>query len=123
MRHLDLGLKAMISKRNGVKEWIFQRLSNVLIFCYGIFYITMLLTMREVSYDNWLTLHSSLGFKLYSTVTLVIVMVNSILAGWQIGTDYTQKVPLPGFSTIFHGFYLLVSAVFLGFGLFILWFM
>ncbi|MCC2607451.1 succinate dehydrogenase, hydrophobic membrane anchor protein [Planctobacterium marinum] len=108
-------------KRNGVNEWIFQRVSNVLIFCYAIFYIVNVLSMGEVTYDAWVALHSATWFKLYSTVTLVIVMLNAILAGWQIGTDYTQKVPVPGFSVIFHSFYTIVTLIFLVAGLCILW--
>jgi hypothetical protein len=48
-------------------------------------------------------------------------MANSLLAGWQIGTDYTQKVPVAGFGVIFHSFYTLVSIAMLVFGLYILW--
>lgn len=111
----------MSNIRNGITEWLFQRLSNVLIFCFAIFYILNLLVMGEVTYQDWVALHDALWFKVYATVTLIIVMVNSLLAGWQIATDYSQKVPLPGFGSLFHGFYTLVTLGFLGFGLFILW--
>jgi succinate dehydrogenase hydrophobic anchor subunit len=66
-------------------------------------------------------MHDATWFKVYSTVTLLIVMANSLLAGWQIGTDYTQKVPVAGFGVIFHSFYTLVSIAMLVFGLYILW--
>jgi succinate dehydrogenase hydrophobic anchor subunit len=66
-------------------------------------------------------MHDATWFKVYSTVTLLIVMANSLLAGWQIGTDYTQKVPVAGFGVIFHSFYTLVSISMLVFGLYILW--
>ena len=49
------------------------------------------------------------------------MMANSLLAGWQIGTDYTQKVPLPGFSTVFHSFYTLITIGMLIFSLYIIW--
>ena len=113
----------MDKKRNGVKEWIFQRVSNLLIFSYAIFYIVNLLVMGDVNYEAWVAFHSTLWFKLFSSATLVIVMLNSLLAGWQIGTDYTQKVPISGFGRFFHGFYSVTSIVFLCFGIFILWFM
>ena len=66
-------------------------------------------------------MHDATWFKVYSTLTLLIVMANSLLAGWQIGTDYTQKVPVAGFGVIFHSFYTLVSIAMLVFGLYILW--
>jgi len=108
-------------KRNGVKEWIFQRISDVMIFAYAIFYLVSVFTMENVDYESWTAFHQSTGFKLYSTITLVVVMLNSLLAGWQIGTDYTQKVPVAGFSAAFHTFYTVVTAGFLLFGLYILW--
>lgn len=113
----------MLTKRNGVKEWIFQRISNVLIFVFTAFYIFTLLTMPEVNYESWVDLHSGTWFKVYASITLVVVMLNSILAGWQIGTDYTQKVPVPGFEPLFHVFYTVVTIGFLGFGIYILWLM
>ena len=111
----------MTMKRNGVREWIFQRVSNVMIFAYAVFYLSAVFTMEGVDYESWVAFHNALSFKIYSSVTLAVVMVNSVLAGWQIGTDYTQKVPVAGFGPAFHAFYVLVSVGFLLFGLFILW--
>ncbi len=110
-------------KRNGVYEWIFQRVSNVLIFVFVAFYLGSLLSMDHINYESWLALHSAVWFKVYATVTLVAVMLNAILAGWQIGTDYTHKVALPGFAALFHSFYTIVTIGFLAFGLYILWLM
>lgn len=108
-------------KRNGVYEWVFQRFSNLLIIAFAAVYIGAILFMGEVDYETWTELHRALWFKVYATFTLVIVMINALLAGWQIGTDYTQKVPMKGFGAFFHSFYSLVSILFLGFGLYILW--
>lgn len=108
-------------KRNGVTEWIFQRVSNLAIFIFAAVYIGLILNMQTVDYPSWKALHDATWFKLYASFTLVLVMLNSILAGWQIGTDYTQKVPVPGFGPLFHGFYTLVSLAFMAFGLYILW--
>lgn len=108
-------------KRNGIREWVFQRVSNVLIFAYALFYIILLISTDDLDYEKWLAIHSAAWFKAYSTLTLVVVMINSLLAGWQIGTDYTQKVPVAAFAPLFHSFYTIVTLVFMGFGLFILW--
>ncbi|MEM0909694.1 MAG: succinate dehydrogenase, hydrophobic membrane anchor protein, partial [Pseudomonadota bacterium] len=66
-------------------------------------------------------MHSGAVFKIVSSVVLVVTMLNSLLAGWQIGTDYTQKVSIPGFGFIFHAFYMIGSLFFLLFGFNILW--
>lgn len=77
--------------------------------------------MQTYDYVSWTKVHNASWFEIYTTITLIIVMINSLLAGWQIGTDYTQKVPIAGFSTIFHSFYTIVTIAILAFGLYILW--
>lgn len=111
----------MAGKRNGVREWIFQRISNVVIIAFAIFYLAMLASNGAYTYDAWVATHSAMWFKVLASVALVFVAGNSILAGWQIGTDYTQKVPVAGFAPIFHGFYIIVSIACLLFGMRLLW--
>jgi len=108
-------------KRNGTREWIFQRFSTILITLYTLVYLGLFLSIQTYDYTSWTAMHSQIWFKVYSTITLIIIMANSLLAGWQIGTDYTQKVPLPGFGTLFHSFYTAVTIGLLVFGLYILW--
>lgn len=115
---LDLGL-AM--KRNGIYEWVFQRCSTLLITAYIIVYISSILSMQVYDYASWTQMHNARWFEIYTTITLIIVMINSLLAGWQIGTDYTQKVPIAGFGIIFHTFYTVLTIAMLTFGLYILW--
>ena len=79
--------------------------------------------MQTYDYATWTSMHDATWFKVYSTITLVIVMANSLLAGWQIGTDYTQKVPLASFGVMFHSFYTIVTIALLVLGLYILWLM
>jgi succinate dehydrogenase / fumarate reductase membrane anchor subunit len=107
--------------KNGFHEWIYQRISTILIILYTITYISLVVSMQTYDYATWTSMHDVTWFKVYSTITLVIVMANSLLAGWQIGTDYTQKVPLAGFGVMFHSFYSLVTVALLVFGLYILW--
>ena len=108
-------------KRNGTYEWIFQRCSTLLIIAYSIVYATLVLSMQTYDYASWTKMHNACWFEIYTTITLIIVMLNSLLAGWQIGTDYTQKVPIAGFGTIFHSFYTVVTIAILALGLYIIW--
>lgn len=108
-------------ERNGVREWLFQRFSNLLIILFAIVYIGLLVANAPLSYEKWLALHSALWFKLYSSFTLVIVTLNALLAGWQIGTDYTQKVPVNGFDKIYTLLYVIPTVLYLLAGTYILW--
>ena len=107
--------------RNGFRGWIFQRTSTILITLYSITYLSLVMSMQTYDYATWTSMHDATWFKVYSTITLVIVMANSLLAGWQIGTDYTQKVPLANFGVMFHSFYTVVTIALLVLGLYILW--
>jgi succinate dehydrogenase hydrophobic membrane anchor protein len=107
--------------KNGFHGWIFQLISTILITLYTLTYIVLVASMQTYDYITWTAMHDVTWFKVYSTITLVIVMTNSLLAGWQIGTDYTQKVPLAGFGVMFHSFYTVVTIGLLVLGLYILW--
>ena len=107
--------------KNGFHGWIFQRFSTILITLYTITYISLVVSMQTYDYATWTAMHEVMWFKVYSTITLIIVMANSLLAGWQIGTDYTQKVPVAGFDVMFHSFYAIVTLGLLAFGLYIIW--
>lgn len=108
-------------KKSGFHGWIFQRISTILITVFTITYLGLVVSMQTYDYATWTSMHDATWFKVYSTITLVIVMANSLLAGWQIGTDYTQKVPLASFGVIFHSFYTIVTIALLVLGLYILW--
>lgn len=116
---MGLGLKR--ENRSGTKEWVFQRVTNFAIIVWLFVYLGLVLSQTELTYETWSAIHGALWFKVYSSVTLALAMVNSILAGWQIGTDYTQKIAFPGFEKGFHAFYFVVSIVYLLVGLNILW--
>lgn len=111
----------MLANRNGIREWLFQRFSNVVIILAGAVYIINLAMLDQVSYEQFMSLHSHTWFKVVASVVFAIAMLNSLLAGWQIGTDYTQKIKLPGFGKMFHTFYTIGSIAFLGAAFYILW--
>ncbi|NTS76221.1 succinate dehydrogenase, hydrophobic membrane anchor protein [Catenovulum sp. SM1970] len=111
----------MKMKRNGVREWLFQRVSNILICLYAVVYISLILTIDPLDYQTWKAMHDTTWFKVFSSITIVVLAFNAILAGWQIATDYTQKVPIKGFSSLFHGFYLIVTALFAAAALYVFW--
>lgn len=117
-----MGLSLTQENRRGSHEWIFQRVSNIAIILWAVIYLGLILSLNELTYETWSNLHTAGWFKIYSTFTLVLTMFNSLLAGWQIGTDYTQKVPFAWFEKAYSAFYISVTVVYLVAGLYILWF-
>lgn len=113
-----MGLIAAGKMRSGTREWVFQRVSNLLICAWGAVFIAQLMLLGEASYASWLSLFQPLWFKVFSTCVLSFITLNSVLAGWQIGADYV-KASMP------NKLYMLVcivgSAAYFTVGLYILW--
>ncbi|WIO75495.1 succinate dehydrogenase, hydrophobic membrane anchor protein [Porticoccaceae bacterium LTM1] len=79
---------------NGVRQWIFQRVSNALFVLFGIVLLKLLLT-TEFSYEAVTALVNNSTFQIYALITLVFACLNSVLAGWQIEGDYSKKFGIP----------------------------
>lgn len=116
-----MGVATSSKKRNGVNEWIFQRISNLAIIAWFIIYLGLIIVKSPTSYEAWVLLHSALWFKIYSSTTLVLASLNSMLAGWQIGTDYIQKVPFSWFGPLYYTVCFALSIIYFASGLYILW--
>lgn len=114
-----MGVNSAMSKRSGTREWLFQRLANAAICLWAIIFISQLLCL-ETDYQAWQQLFSPTWFKVYSSITLIVICLNGILAGWQIGTDYIKANALNS------AYMLLVKAsslIYGALGLYILWFL
>ncbi|NQZ33540.1 MAG: succinate dehydrogenase, hydrophobic membrane anchor protein [Oceanospirillaceae bacterium] len=104
--------------RSGKREWLFQRLSNLSIVLWGIVFIVQVLLMADTGYAAWQGIFAPLWFKLYTSITLLIISLNSVLAGWQIGTDYVKKACV---NRIFMALCIFATAVYTFVGLYVIW--
>lgn len=103
---------------NGIRQWIFQRVSNALIISFGVCLLCILLSDDGLSYASINELLSGGIFTVYLAVVLVFSCLNAVLAGWQIDGDYASKFGLPkNMITIIAT---IVSLAFLVYGLLIL---
>lgn len=75
----------------GVKQWLFQRLSNFIFIVFGLWLLLTLIGMGS-DQSGLTTLLSSGSTQLFLTVVLLFAGINSILAGWQIVGDYAHKI-------------------------------
>ena len=85
-----MGMTTAEKNRNGVRQWVFQRISNALIILYALIMLGWFLSQSELSYESTQALFGQVWFKLYTLITLVFVCLNSMLAGWQIAGDYLK---------------------------------
>ena len=80
---------------SGVKQWIFQRITNAVIVSFGIALACVLFSGKDLSHESLTQLIASSNFTYYFAVVLVLACFNSILAGWQIDGDYAKKFGIP----------------------------
>jgi succinate dehydrogenase / fumarate reductase membrane anchor subunit len=99
----------------GVKQWVFQRLSNLIIIIFGAWLLAFLAGSGEINQQTLTALLSDGTTKLFLLITLVFACLNAMLAGWQIAGDYARKVNLP--ESLLTGIGVVVSALYLFCGL------
>jgi len=104
--------------RSGTREWVFQRLSNLAICLWAVVFIGLILSIDAATFADWKNLFSPMWFKVYSSITLIIICSNSVLAGWQIGTDYIKPILI---NRLFMTVVILGSVAYTILGLSILW--
>ena len=98
---------------NGVQQWVFQRISNVIFIIFGVVLLNAIVS-DGLTYSALTALFATNAFKVYAATTLVFACANSILAGWQITGDYAVKFNIPPCLMI--GITVLVSLTYLVWG-------
>ncbi|MBQ77054.1 MAG: hypothetical protein CL692_00575 [Cellvibrionales bacterium] len=78
----------------GVNQWIFQRISNLIIVIFGIWLLVFLASPGVINFEVLQDLKADTASVIFFSVTLTLAGLNSILAGWQIAGDYAEKFSL-----------------------------
>ena len=84
---IDIG-----STNNGVYQWLFQRKTNFLIVVYGLVMASHFLSDAATDYDATVAFFSKGWVIFFSALVLILICLNSVLAGWQIAGDYVGKI-------------------------------
>ncbi|MFT7223280.1 MAG: succinate dehydrogenase / fumarate reductase membrane anchor subunit [Cellvibrionaceae bacterium] len=100
---------------DGVKQWVFQRVTNAVVVTFGIVLAYLLLSGKVSNYDSLKASVLDSGLAYYIVLVLLLSCINSVLAGWQIDGDYSKKFGLP--TNLLTIIALVVSAAYLLYGL------
>lgn len=73
----------------GVKHWLFQRFSNFMFIVFGVGLLCTLMSAPD--YPSLVSLFDNALLQLFLFVVLLLAIANSVLAGWQIAGDYSEK--------------------------------
>ena len=75
---------------NGLRDWILQRISAVVLAAYFIFIMAYLLCHSGLTYDQWHQLHSHMAMRVATTGTLIALLVHAWIGMWTVLTDYVK---------------------------------
>lgn len=73
---------------NGVRDWLVQRVSAVVIAVYFLTILYFFLTHSYVEYDDWALFMFSPWMRIFTLVVLLNVAAHAWLGMWRVTTDY-----------------------------------
>jgi len=79
---------------NGLRDWLIQRISAVVIGLYVIFLLGFLLLHSDLQYQQWFGLLSSPWMRIASLIVLLALVVHAWIGIWTIITDYLNNTAL-----------------------------
>ncbi len=82
------------SSHSGLRDWIVQRITSILIGAYALFIIIYLFTASPLYYAQWHNLFSSLWMQIFSCIILLAILWHAWIGLWTVTTDYIKNGPL-----------------------------
>lgn len=111
--------------RSGVSDWLIQRFSALILAAYSLFIVGFLVMNPDLTYAQWQELFSLSCVRIFSFLTLVSIVAHGWIGLWVVLTDYVTARLMGGSALairmIVLTVYALVNAVFIVWGVEILW--
>ena len=111
--------------RNGLYDWVVQRISAVVLSAYFVFLFVYLVINPDLTYEQWVDLFSCRWMQVFSTITLIMLLAHVWIGLWGIFTDYVTPGLMGPKANLVRGFLqflvLAVVLVVLVIGLGIFW--
>lgn len=76
--------------RNGLRDWLIQRVSSIIIAAYTIFMIIYFLFHPNLQYGQWQILFANSWVRVFSLLTLLAILGHAWVGMWTISTDYLK---------------------------------
>ncbi len=112
--------------RNGLADWLVQRVSGVVLLAYMLvvgFYL--LCSGSDLSYEQWSGYFDSTFMRVFSTAAVLSIVSHAWIGLWSVSTDYLTERLMGGRATVLRLAFQAASAVvlftYLVWGIQILW--
>lgn len=111
--------------RNGVADWVIQRVTAVVLTAYTIFIVAFIVSASDLNYDTWSGLFDQLWMRIFSLLALLSIAAHGWIGMWSVVTDYLTERMMGGkaltLRAIALALYALVTIAYLVWGVEILW--
>lgn len=111
--------------RNGVSDWIVQRVSAVVLAAYTLCVLGFVLMNPGLDYETWSGYFALTGMKVFTMLALLATAAHAWVGMWTIGSDYLQEHTLGAGATRLRFIYqigsVLIILAYLIWGINILW--
>lgn len=111
--------------RNGVSDWIVQRVSAVVLAAYTLCVLGFVLMNPGLDYETWSGYYALTAMKVFTVLALLATAAHAWVGMWTIGSDYLQEHTLGAGATRLRFIYqigsILIILAYLIWGINILW--
>ncbi|MFC3853078.1 succinate dehydrogenase, hydrophobic membrane anchor protein [Salinispirillum marinum] len=80
--------------RNGLSDWLIQRLSAVLLAAYTLFLVAYFLVQPAWTYDAWTGLFAQGWMKVFTLLAIISIIAHAWIGLWTVATDYIKPTGL-----------------------------
>lgn len=85
--------------RNGVSDWLIQRVSAVVLLAYCLFIVAYIGMAGELTFIQWRGLFAQTWMRVFSLLALLSLCAHAWIGMWTIGTDYLKEMALGAAAT------------------------
>lgn len=104
--------------QNGLRDWLIQRVSAIILGIYSIFILIFLAGTHPVTFDAWHALFHSGVVKAFTFIALISLVGHSWIGLWTVFTDYVKPYLL---RVTLEVSLVIALLVYLAWGIVILW--
>ena len=79
---------------NGVRDWLWQRVSAVILAVYTLFILGFIWFTPQLDYVAWFQLFQGIGVKLFTILAALSLLTHAWVGMWTILTDYVKPAHL-----------------------------
>ena len=111
--------------RNGLSDWVIQRISAVILAVYFVGLLGFIALTPDLGYTEWQALFGSTWMRIASLAALLALCAHAWIGMWTIATDYLNNYMIGSKGTairlLFQAAYMLLIFIYLVWGVQILW--